>query len=322
MSMKSANAINPKAAVLTIVLFTSCNSIFFKLSTVPATVFVSLRFLLCALVFFSVLAIRAIKNGQKLFTLKPKRFVALFLIGFIFSFGAYVYFIALKKTALSSVLILTSSNSIFVVLLSLLFLRDHFSSKSIMAILTAFMGCIIIVVTKNNGLENSIEGNLLALTCAVCSAVYTVFMKRFSDVNVPEKLFSVYSGSFVFAAAAALLQGNSFIAFESGEMFPACEYLWILCSAVLSVCIPQGVINWALKWVKAAFVGSVTLLEPIIGYIYGYLIWSEGITLNHIVGGIFVIGGLYLYNRSESKTSGSTGGTGSSDGNGREKRTG
>lgn len=301
--MQNNTKINPKAAVLFIVLFTSCNSIFFKLSTVPAMVFVSLRFMICALVFLLFLIIRAKKNRQKAFTLKPKRFAALFLIGFIFSFGAYVYFIALKKTALSSVLILTSSNSIFVVLLSILFLKDRFSSKSILAILTAFIGCIIIVVTKTNGLENSIEGNLCALTCAICSAVYTVFMKKFSDVNVPEKLFSVYTGSFVFALAVALIQGHSFICFENGQLFEPTEYLWILCSAVLSVCIPQGVINWALKWVKAAFVGSVALMEPIIGYIYGYMIWSESITLNHIIGGIFVIGGLYLYNRNESKIS-------------------
>ena len=302
MNMQNTAKINPKAAVLFIVLFTSCNSIFFKLSTVPAMVFVSLRFMICALVFLIFLVIRAKKNRKKLFTVTPKRFAALFLIGFIFSFGAYVYFIALKKTALSSVLILTSSNSIFVVLLSILFLKDRFSSKSILAILTAFIGCIIIVVTKTNGLENSIQGNLCALTCAICSAVYTVFMKKFADVNVPEKLFCVYTGSFVFALAVALIQGHSFISFENGSLFPPDEYLWILCSAVLSVCIPQGVINWALKWIKAAFVGSVALLEPIIGYIYGYLIWSESITLNHIIGGIFVIGGLYLYNRNESKT--------------------
>lgn len=306
MNMQNTAKINPKVAVLFIVLFTSCNSIFFKLSTVPAMVFVSLRFMICALVFLIFLVIRAKKNRKKLFTVTPKRFAALFLIGFIFSFGAYVYFIALKKTALSSVLILTSSNSIFVVLLSVLFLKDRFSSKSILAILTAFIGCIIIVVTKTNGLENSIQGNLCALTCAICSAVYTVFMKKFADVNVPEKLFCVYTGSFVFALAVALIQGHSFIAFENGRFFAPDEYLWILCSAVLSVCIPQGVINWALKWVKAAFVGSVALLEPIIGYIYGYMIWSESITLNHIIGGIFVIGGLYLYNRNESKTAART----------------
>ncbi len=301
MNAKKTRGIDPKAAVLAVVFFTSCNSIFFKLSTVPATVFVSLRFLVCALVFLMFLIVRAKKNGQKIFTLTPKRFAALFMIGFIFALGAYVYFIALKNTALSSVLILTSSNSIFVVILSAVFLKDRFSPKSIMAVMLAFTGCVIVVITKNNGPENSIAGNICALTCAVCSALYTVFMKKFSDVNVPEKLFAVYTGSFAFAMAAAVIQGHSFVAFENGGMFPPTEYLWILCSAVLSVCIPQGVINWALKYVKAAFVGSVALLEPIIGYIYGYLIWSEGISLNHIIGGILVIGGLYLYNRSESK---------------------
>lgn len=294
--------INPKAAVLTILLFTSCNSIFFKLSTVPAMVFVSSRFFLCTLVFFIFLVISSKKNGTKLFSLNLKQFAQLFLCGFIFAVGAYVYFIALKNTALSSVLILTSCNSIFVVILSFLFLRERLSSKSLMAIFMAFIGCVIVVITKNNGLENSIMGNMCALACAACSAIYTVCMKKFAHVKVPEKLFAVYTGSFVFALAAALIQGNSFISFEDGSAFPPEEYLWIICSAILSVCIPQAVINWALRQVKASFVGSAALLEPVIGYIYGYLIWTESITLNHIIGGLLVICGLFLYNRSEKSS--------------------
>lgn len=293
--------LNPKAIVFVNVLFTSCNSIFFKLSTVPAMVFVSYRFFLCALVFLGVLAIRAARAKRKLLEITPKRFAALFVIGFIFSFGAYVYFIALKKTALSSVLILTSSMSIFVVLFSFLFLKEKIAPRSLLAILLAFIGCIIVVMTKTNGLANSMIGNLCALLCAICSAIYMVSMKKFSDVHVPTKLFAVYTGSFVFAFIVAMIQGCSFLAFEDGTLFPPKEYLWVFCSAVLSVCIPQGIINWALKWVKATFVGSISLLEPIIGTFYGFLIWSERVSLNQVIGGICVIGGLYLYNLSEYK---------------------
>lgn len=301
LNSKDTGMLNPKVIVFINVFFTSCNSIFFKLSTVPAMVFVSYRFFLCALVFLGVLTIRAVSARRKVLDIAPKRFAALFAIGFVFSFGAYVYFIALKETALSSVLILTSSMSIFVVLFSFLFLKEKIAPRSLLAILLAFIGCVIVVITKTNGLENSMLGNICALLCAICSAIYMVSMKKFADVHVPTKLFSVYTGSFVFALIVALVQGHSLFAFEGGEFFPPREYLWVLCSAILSVCIPQGIINWALKWVKATFVGSVALLEPIIGTFYGFLIWSEGVGLNQVIGGVCVIGGLYLYNLSEFK---------------------
>ncbi len=297
----SEKILNPKIIIFANVFFAASNSIFFKLSTVPAMVFVSTRFFLCSLIFFAVLAVRASVYKKKMFEITGRQFVSLFLIGFLFAIGAYVYFIALKETALSSVLILNSSNAIIVAVLSYFLLKERITSRGALAIAIAFAGCIVVALTKTNGLENSLLGNMCALACATCCAIYMVYMKKFAAINVPTKLFAAYSGSFVFAFVVALIQGNSFIAFENGQPYPACEYLWILGSAVLSVCISQGIINWALKYVKASFAASVSLLEPIVGAIYGYLIWAEGITLNHIIGGVLVIGGLYLYNRSEQQ---------------------
>lgn len=292
--------INPKIVIFINVIFAASNSIFFKLSTVPAMVFVSTRFLLCALVFLVVLAARSLIYKKPLVEMSGIRFISLMLIGFIFSLGAYLYFIALKETALSSVLILNCSNAILVAIFSFFMLKEKITSKGLIAIALAFAGCIIVALTKNNGLENSLYGNLCALGCATCCAVYMTYMKKFADINVPAKLFAVYLGSFIFAFAAAYAQGNSLFYFENGQPYPLEEYLWIFCSAVFSVCISQGIINWALKSVKATFAASVSLLEPIIGSIYGYMIWAEGITVSHIIGGILVIGGLYIYNHSET----------------------
>lgn len=295
------NKLNPKIIIFANVFFAASNSIFFKLSTVPAMVFVSTRFFLCSIVFLIVLIIRAALYKKKLFEISGRRFMSLFLIGFVFSVGAYMYFIALKETALSSVLILNSSNAIIVALLSFFILKERITPKGALAIALAFAGCVIVALTKTNGLENSLLGNMCALACATCCAVYMVYMKKFADINVPTKLFAVYTGSFVFAFVVALIQGNSFTTFENGQPYPLEEFLWILGSAGLSVCISQGIINWALKYIKASFAASVSLLEPIVGAVYGYLIWAEGITLNHIIGGVLVIGGLYLYNRSERR---------------------
>jgi len=294
--------LNPKIVIFANVFFAASNSIFFKLSTVPAMVFVSTRFFLCALVFLAVLAIRAAVYKTKLLELSGRQFLSLFLIGFVFSFGAYVYFIALKETALSSVLILNSSNAILVAVFSYFLLKEKITSKGALAIVMAFAGCAVVALTKTNGMENSIFGNLCALACAVCCATYMVYMKKFAAINVPTKLFAVYTGSFVFAFVIAVIQGNSFTHFDSGQPYPSCEFLWILCSATLSVCISQGIINWALKYVKASFAASVSLLEPVVGVLYGYIIWQEGITFIHLIGGALVIGGLYMYNKSESKS--------------------
>lgn len=293
-------AIHPKAAVAAVVFFTATNSIFFKLSTVPAMVFVSYRFFLCAAAFLAVLVIRAVKEKGPVFSLSGRQFCSLFAIGFVFSFGAFVYFIALKETALSSVLILNSSNAVFVVLFSILFLKDRPGMLVVLSVFVTLGGCAIVFSARTGG-TNSLLGNACALACAVCAALYMVFMKRFAALDVAEKLCVVYMGSFFFALMVSLIQGNSFTAFEDGSPYPYYEYLWMACSAIFSVCIPQAVINWALRYVKATFTGSLTLLEPIIATVYGSFLWDDLLSARQIAGGILAIGGLYFYNWAENK---------------------
>ena len=126
-------------------------------------------------------------------------------------------------------------------------------------------------------------------------------MKHFAHVEVPIKLCIVYSGSFFFALTAAMIQGHSFTAYADGQPFAIYEYAWMLGAAILAVCIPQSVINWALRYVKATFAGNVALLEPIIGIVYGCLIWGDTLSMNQIFGGMLAVGGLFLYGLSDKK---------------------
>lgn len=289
-----------KAGILAVVFLTATNSVFFKLSTVPAMVFVSLRFLICALVFLLIFA--AGRRGMEEKTALPsgKTMVCLFLTGFVFSIGAFAYFVALKETALSSVLILNSSNAIFVVIFSTLFLRERVDRWVVLAIFVTMCGCTIVFLDKTGG-TNSLKGNLCAVICAICAAIYMVVMKHFSHVEIPVKLCTVYSGSFLFALVTALIQGHSFLAWENGQAYPIWEYIWILGAGIIAVCIPQSVINWALRYIRATFAGNVALLEPIIGTVYGFFVWGDALSVMQIFGGVMAIGGLYLYGWSENR---------------------
>ena len=280
--------------VIAVSFLTSANSIFFKLSSIPAMAFVSYRFMISAFIFliWSLLFTNTSKLKEQL---NLKKSLILFFTGFVFAFGAFVYFIALKTTAVSSVLILTSSAIIFMTILSFLFLKEKINKREALSLLIAFIGCVIVTLTKTGGI-NSIFGNTCALTCALCCSIYMVVMKWLSDIDMPTKLFITYLGSFVFSVSVALGQGVFLQAYSPKE------YMFILGSAILSVCIPQSVINWALKSVSVTFAGSITLAEPIIGSVYAFIIWNEAPKYMQIVGGIFVLGGLFIYYRNSRYT--------------------
>lgn len=294
------DSITPKLYVFVAVFFTATNSIFFKLSTVPAMVFVSGRFFICALFFALIVAFRGLRRKSQIRNVSIKSIGLFLMVGCIFSFGAFAYFIALKNTALTSVLILTSTNAIFVVLLSFIILKDKPGFWVVLSIMVTIAGCIIVFSGRGSG-GNSVLGNVCALICPMCSAVYTVIMKKYSSMNVPMRLCMVYTGSFIFALVVAIIQSSSFVFLESGQLIPYYEYLCMVCSGLFSVCIPQYLINCALRDVKASFVGSTGLLEPVIGTVYGIFLWGEALTVNQIAGGIIVLCGLYFYNQAESK---------------------
>lgn len=281
-----------KTAVVVMLLFTASNSVFFKLSTLPPMTFVSGRFLIASAAFLMIILIR-----RKGFAgIKIKEMLVLLAIGCVFATGAFVYFLALKTTALASVLILNCCNAIFIVILSALILRQKIGYKVYLTTGITFCGILVIFLFTSNG-GSHLFGNLMALTCAMCAAIYIIFMKRFAHMDVYVKLFFVYYGSFLFATIVSAIQGNPFFCDDKGFDI---EQLWMFCSAILSVTIPQIVINLSLRHVHATFVGNVSLMEPIVASIYGYMVWQEGVTIHHIIGGILVIGGLLLYNKVES----------------------
>lgn len=306
-----------KTAVVVMLLFTSSNSIFFKLSTLPPMTFVSGRFMITSAVFLAIILIRKAFSkdrqegisyagdgvrcaGERISHVDERirytDIAILMAIGCIYATGAFVYFLALKMTALASVLFLNCCRAIFIVLLSIVILRERIGWKVYATTGITLSGILVIMLFTSSG-GNHLTGNLLALLCAFCAAIYTVFMKRFAYMDVYVKLFFVFFGSFLFATVVSAIQGNPFFCDERGM---GTEQLWMLCSAVLSVTIPQIIINISLRHVRATFAGNVSLMEPIVATIYGYLIWQEGVTIYHVLGGILVIGGLLLYNKVEA----------------------
>jgi drug/metabolite transporter (DMT)-like permease len=256
-------------------------------------VFVSNRFLACTFFFLTIILIRTrAKFDEK--KMNSKQMIILFCTGFLFAAGAYFYFVALKITDVASVVILNSSSALFVVAFARIFLGEKTGKMAIAMLLAVFVGCAIIFISPAEN-ANSVKGNLCAVLCAVCYATYLVVMKKFSGLSVPPKLFITYMGSAIFALSVAIMQGGLFAAYAGKE------YLYVLGSGLIAICIPESMMNYALRHVKAAFVGGANLMQPVISSFYAYLIWNEAPGISQLAGGILVLGGLFMYNRAETE---------------------
>ena len=77
------------------------------------------------------------------------------------------------------------------------------------------------------------------------------------------------------------------------------DVLMGLCLAVFSTLMGHSIFSWCLKYLSPSFVSSAKLTETIFASMLALIIFTEVPTLQQIVGGAIVIGGVLLYSKYE-----------------------
>jgi drug/metabolite transporter (DMT)-like permease len=139
-------------------------------------------------------------------------------------------------------------------------------------------------------------GNFLALAGAWTVTGYLLIGRRLrAKMSLVPYIFLVYG-----MAAVVLI----FIMFAFGDTpfgFPPLAYVWMLLLALVPQLIGHSTYNWTLRYMPAAFVAVTTLGEPIGSTILAYIILQEQPGWIKVVGGIFILAGIYLAGRIEKQ---------------------
>jgi drug/metabolite transporter (DMT)-like permease len=105
----------------------------------------------------------------------------------------------------------------------------------------------------------------------------------------------------VYGVAAALLFPLALLWGSSLGGFAPEEYLIFLGLAFFCTILGHALFNWALKFVRATFVSSSILLEPVFATTMAVLILGEIPSILTLVGGAVVMAALYGLARGERK---------------------
>jgi drug/metabolite transporter (DMT)-like permease len=81
--------------------------------------------------------------------------------------------------------------------------------------------------------------------------------------------------------------------------FSPVAYGWLLALGLVPQLIGHSTLNWALGWLSATYVAIVTLAEPIGSGILAFIVLDESPTWVTLVGGILILGGIYVASRAE-----------------------
>lgn len=203
---------------------------------------------------------------------------------------------SLGYTSVASSVVLVSMGPLFVALGSWLFLCERPSGQTVLGIILAALGSVLVGWSDFGRGQDQLWGDLLALAGAVMVAGYLMIGRRVRGrLSLPAYVAPVYGVAMVALWGMVALSGQRVVGFS-----PA-TYGWMAALGLLPQLIGHSTLNWALAHLTATFVSLVTLAEPIGSGLLAYLLLGEAVTPLAGVGGGLILAGIFIASRAESR---------------------
>lgn len=201
---------------------------------------------------------------------------------------------SLCYTSISSSVLFTNLQVIFVLVFSILFLHEKINGWIIGGILTALAGCSLIA--QGDLANGKILGDALALASGLFVAIYFIIGRQ---VRTRVGVWT-YTSLVSMAAAVVLLPASAAMGLNLTN-YPGQDWLLFFLLALGPGIAGHGILNWALKYVKAPIVAVSILGESVGASIMAWILFKELLLWYQIIGGLLILCGIYLAAAHENK---------------------
>jgi len=196
--------------------------------------------------------------------------------------------------------ILINASPIFILVLSILFLKESAKRNKILGIILGFAGILIMTLVGENfsefSVQNTFFGNTMLLGVALCWAVYSVIIKKFLNDFHPLTLtfVSYLMGTILFVPVTLMTEDITVLPAYSLTSWTIILYLGIFGSAAAYL-----LWNYGVKYIEVSKASIYQYLSPTIAIFIGFLFLHEKIDLFDMLGIILIFGGIYISERAD-----------------------
>jgi drug/metabolite transporter (DMT)-like permease len=230
------------------------------------------------------------KKTSLLFKYKKSDYAKLFGMGFL---GLFLYYILLYGSFSiappGQANMLNYLWPIFLIIFSILILKEKWNRKVVVAILVSFTGAFIIFTGGDLNVLNGqyAIGYLMALLAAFCYGLFSALNKKFNY----EKLTSVwieYLASFMLITPTLLLASHFIIPSSAGTIL-AILFLGGLSSSL-------GFVFWfkVLQSGATRKFANIVYLNPFLALIFVFFINGETVPAVSLIGLLLIVSGIFL----------------------------
>ncbi len=222
------------------------------------------------------------------------------LVGLLNSVIAPLFwFYGLSKTTAVNSAILSTSDVIFVLLLSYCILKERPSKMQVAGGLVVLSGVFVVNVASLNDSLGVNIGDFLILTAVASGALGAVLFKKYLSNIMPELAVAIRNiTAIIIVACLSTFLDHAFIR-ELTE-FPAEKVVLLLAFGFFSRYINLTCFYEALDRLPATTVSLLEIANPLFGMFFAVLLLDESLYTYHIVGAGLMVIGLVIEQMSET----------------------
>ncbi len=200
---------------------------------------------------------------------------------------------SLSFTSITASTTLVTTTPVWVSLISWIWFQEKLTKQTILGIMIALTGGIIIAVGGNTSTQfvsNSMLGNGLALVGAWMASLYLIWGRK-----AQEHGFRVGNYIAIAYTTAALVLFPFPLLMENGYLgYPQQVYLYVGLMAIFSQLVGHTIFNWALRWISPTLVTLTILFEPVGSSFLGFVFFGEVPPFIVLGGGIMLLIGIIM----------------------------
>lgn len=275
------------------VFFLSLSGILIKLATAPPMITAFYRMLFSVLLLSPYFFFRHRGDFKCFLDYRP------LVVGFLLAVHFILWISSIQYTDISNSVIFVALQPLFTIILEYLFAREDLKEGAVIGIIMAVIGSVVISIGDFYQLGDKLFGNFLALSAALFAASY-LFIGRGvrKKIDYFPYLYILYTYAALFLGIGVYLFDLPFTGYGSSN------YLIFIGLAVGPTLIGHSILNFSVRYLPTSIVSLSILGEPILTTFLAWLLLNEAVRITTIIGGIFILGGIYLasvYNNYQQK---------------------